>query len=341
MNTWNPDDPVEGIVCKKTIGRYFVNTGGRTLPCTLSARLFHSSGPAVNGGRSERRGGKGRSRNGGGRGSPAAESCEPVAVGDRVRIIDAQDGTGRIEEVLPRRNRLARRAPVPMPSAHANEQVIVANLDLVVPVFAAANPAPKWNLLDRYLVSAESLDLPALICITKLDLVREEDVEFGEVVSEYRRIGYPVILVSARTGQGLEALKKALSGRMAVFLGKSGVGKTSLLNALEPGLELPVKEVSRATGKGRHTTSHLEMFPLESGGAVVDTPGVREFGLWNVDEDDLALYFPEMRHLVGQCKFGLDCWHDEEPGCAVRQAVMDGYIHPRRYRSYLRLKVDG
>jgi ribosome biogenesis GTPase len=274
----------------------------------------------------------------------ALERADPITVGDMVQFIKGEEGAGTILEVLPRRNKLARQSAVPMPSARPFEQVIAANVDQVVPVFAAASPAPRWNLLDRYLVSAESSGLPSLICITKLDLAKSGDGELNDElcteVEEYRRIGYPVILASAVTGEGVNDLKEALRGRLSVFLGQSGVGKSSLLNAIQPGLGLRVNEVSRVTGKGKHTTTHLEMFSLNFGGDVVDTPGVREFGLWDVEEDDLALFFPEMQPLVGRCKFGMDCEHDEEPGCAIRKAVTAGKISPRRYRSYLKLKVD-
>jgi ribosome biogenesis GTPase len=266
---------------------------------------------------------------------------DPIAVGDRVRFIGTGDGVGMIIEVLPRRSQMTRRSAVPMPGAHPFEQVIVANLDQVVPVFAAAQPAPKWGLLDRYLVSAEASGLQALICITKLDLVTERDGNIGaellDAVQTYRHIGYPVVLTSAVTGEGIEELRVALNGHISALLGKSGVGKTSLLNALQPGLGLRVNQVNERTGKGKHTTTSLELFPLnlEDGeaGAIVDTPGIREFGLWNVDGDDLAHYFPEMRSLVGRCRFGLDCRHDEEPGCAIRKAVTGGQINPYRYRS--------
>jgi ribosome biogenesis GTPase len=231
---------------------------------------------------------------------------------------------------------------VPVPSAHAHEQIIAANVDQIVAVFAAADPRPAWNLLDRYLVSAEAADIPAVICLTKLDLVegRPEAAEIRAVMAEYQAIGYPVILTSAVTGKGLNELDAALRDRVSVFVGKSGVGKTSLLNALEPGLGLRVQETSARTGKGRHTTTHFEMFSLACGGSIVDTPGIREFGLWNVEQDDLALFFPEMRSLVGTCKFGLDCEHDQEPGCAIRQAVGAGTISPYRYQSYLKLKRE-
>ncbi|MCJ7695861.1 MAG: ribosome small subunit-dependent GTPase A [Anaerolineaceae bacterium] len=226
-----------------------------------------------------------------------------------------------------------------MPTAHAFEQIIVANIDQVVPVFAAADPTPKWNMLDRYLISAESSRLPSLIVITKLDLVSATKGDYQDdlkdVIEEYRRIGYRVIVTSTVTSQGLEELKDALHDRVTVFVGKSGVGKTSLLNALQPGLGLIVKEISKSTGKGRHTTSYLEMFPLENGGAIVDTPGVREFGPWNVYGDDLVYCFPEMRGYVGKCKFGLDCRHEKEPECVIREAVLKGEISQRRYKVYL------
>ena len=179
------------------------------------------------------------------------------------------------------------------------------------------------------------------IVITKLDLVSGAlQDEIAAAAEEYRRIGYPVILVSAHSGEGLDELRVALQDRLSVLLGKSGVGKTTLLNALQPGLGLRVHAVSQVTGKGRHTTTHLQLFPLEQGGAIIDTPGVREFGLWDVDPETLDECFVEMRPYIGKCRFGLDCTHDVEPGCAVRKAVMAGEISPRRYQSYLRLRAE-
>jgi ribosome biogenesis GTPase len=324
---------VTGIVYKKNIGSAVVHTNGRVLLCNLSNRLrkqlIYNLSDGGSGHRSVRE-------------VKTLEHNDPIAVGDQVRFIDAGDGTGLIVEVLPRRSRMTRRSAVPMPGANPFEQVIAANLDQVIPVFAAAQPAPKWALLDRYLVSAEACGLPALVCITKLDLAMGRDGALDpallEAVQLYRSIGYPVVLTSARTGQGLDELRASLRGRVSAFLGKSGVGKTSLLNALEPGLGLRVNPVNERTGKGKHTTTHLEMFTLEMKStdgftAIVDTPGIREFGLWQVDGQDLALHFPEMRTLVGRCRFGLDCRHDEEPGCVIRQAVTAGRISPYRYRS--------
>ncbi|MCL4560860.1 MAG: ribosome small subunit-dependent GTPase A [Chloroflexi bacterium] len=332
-NASNAND--EGVVYKKSTGLYYVHTPERVVPCALSNRLrkqlIYPLAASSTGGRRVRQ-------------VKEIDHGDMVAIGDRVRFYDAGDGTGLIVEVLPRRNRLARRTAVPMPDAHAFEQVIVANVDQVIPVFAAASPPPHWNMLDRYLASAESFYLPALVCITKLDLVggagEKLNDEIQSVTAEYRRTGYPVLLVSATTGEGMEELRQALGGRTSVLVGKSGVGKTTLLNTLQPGLGLRVRELSARTGKGLHTTTGLELFPLDFGGAVLDTPGAREYGLWDVDLEDVALLFPEMRPWVGKCRFGRTCLHNEEPGCAVRKAVMTGSISPRRYQSYLRLCED-
>jgi ribosome biogenesis GTPase len=323
---------LQGTVFKKTIGNYVVHTPDthQVVTCEISPRLHKqliyptddpNSLPHIVQKVKE------------------IKMIDPVAVGDQVQFVDTGSGAGLITEVLPRKSKLVRRAAVPMPGAHPFEQIIVANVDQVVPVFSAAQPPPKWNLLDRYLASAESLELPSLICITKLDLAAQ-DSQLQAELELYRRIGYRVLLTSIVTGEGIEELRLALQGRISVFVGKSGVGKTSLLNAMQPGLGLRVNAVSQVTGKGKHTTSNLEMFPLEGGGSVVDTPGMREFGLWEIDESDLALFFPEMRPYVGRCKFGLDCSHDSEPGCAIRKAVAEGKIAPRRYATFQRLRQE-
>jgi ribosome biogenesis GTPase len=266
------------------------------------------------------------------------EHVDPVAIGDRVRFVDAGAGHGLITEVLPRISSFSR--PAATPGQHVFKQVIAANADQIIPIFAVATPTPKWGLLDRYLVAAEAAGLPSLIVITKLDLLWKNP-EIDAELDVYRKIGYPVQMVSSNTGEGIEELKSLLQGRMSVFVGKSGVGKTSLLNAIQPGLGLRVKAVSDGElGKGRHTTTHYEMFELEFGGTLLDTPGMREFGLWNVSADELADLFPEMVSYVGQCKFGLSCHHDREPGCAIRKAVMDGNIDPYRYKSYMNLRGE-
>jgi ribosome biogenesis GTPase len=322
-----------GVVYKKTIGNYTVRNEGRAVVCELSNRIRKQLiYPTADPGNVHHRVQK----------VVELEHMDPLAVGDEVRYIQAEDGKGLIVELLPRRNKLARRSAVPKPlhhGAHPFEQIIVTNVDQVVPVLAAAQPEPKWNLLDRYLASAEAGEIPALICITKLDLVIGKEEGLQDALSEYRQIGYPSILTSTISGEGIDEIRTALTGHISVMVGKSGVGKTALLNALQPGLGLRVKEVNQVTGKGRHTTTNLEMFPLEGGGAIVDTPGMREFGMWDA-VDDIALLFSEMRPLVGKCRFGLDCTHDEEPGCAIRKAVMAGQISPRRYQSFISLKDE-
>jgi ribosome biogenesis GTPase len=319
----------QGVVYRKTLGHYTVRANGRELDCVLSSRLrkqliYPTADPTSLRHRVQK--------------VHEVEHFDPVAIGDRVSFINAGDGSGMINEVLPRRSTLSR--PAPVPGQRVFEQVIVSNVDQVIPVFAAASPTPKWGLLDRYLISAEASGLPALIVITKLDLAwKNRQLEAD--LETYKRIGYTICTVSSVTGEGLDELKEALAGQTSVLIGKSGVGKTSLLNAIQPGLGLQVKEVSRGkTGKGRHTTSHLEMFRLDIGGALVDTPGMREFGLWNINSEDLAWYFPEMAGYIGQCKFGLSCHHDVEPGCAIRQAVMAEKISPYRYKSYLNLQSE-
>ena len=318
-----------GVVFRKTLGHYTVHTHGREIDCALSSLIhkqliFPTADPtSLRHAVQEVR---------------EIDHVDPVAIGDRVRFVDAGDGHGMIVEILPRDSKLSR--PAPVPGQRVFEQVIVSNADLIVPVFSAANPTPKWGLLDRYLVAAEAAGLPALIVINKLDLAWKNPA-LDEEVEVYRRIGYAVLLVSAVTGEGMEELKQTLQGKLSVFVGKSGVGKTSLLNALQPGLGLRVKAVSNGeVGKGRHTTTHLEMFELDFGGRLVDTPGMREFGLWDITAEELADLFPEMAEFVGQCKFGLSCHHDREPGCAIRKAVMDGAISPYRYQSYMRLRDE-
>ena len=330
MSTTNTDDT--GVVFRKTTGHYTVRHNGREIDCTLSSLIRKQLIYPIADPTSMRH-----------RVMEVREidHMDPVAIGDRVRFIPAGDAAvdrGLITEVLPRQSKLSR--PAAVPGHHAFEQIIVANADLVIPVFAVADPTPKWGLLDRYLVSAESSQLPALIVVTKMDMAWKNR-ELDSDLEAYRLAGYPIQKVCANTDEGIEELKQTLQGKTSVLVGKSGVGKTSLLNALQPGLGLRVKEVSKGEqGKGRHTTTHLEMFELDFGGTIVDTPGIREFGLWEVTGEELAYLFPEMADFVGQCRFGLSCRHDREPGCAVRQAVMAGRISPHRYKSYMNLRSE-
>jgi len=327
MNINDKDDT--GVVFRKTLGHYTVHVNGRELDCVLSSLLHKQLNYSTADSTSMRR----RVQD-----VREIEHVDPVAIGDRVRFVDAGGDHGMITGILPRLSKLSR--PATVPGQRVFEQVIVSNADLVIPVFAAASPTPKWGLLDRYLVTAEAAELPVLIVITKLDLANGNE-KLDANLEIYRRIGYPIRKVSSHTGEGIEELKEILHGKTSVLIGKSGVGKTSLLNAIDPGLGLRVKEVSKGElGKGRHTTTHLEMFDLDFGGSLVDTPGMREFGLWNISGDELAYLFPEMEEHVGKCKFGLSCHHDSEPGCAIRTAVMDGEISPHRYKSYMTLQRE-
>ena len=327
MNSNDTDDI--GVVFRKTRGHYTVHTNGRELDCELSS-LIHKQLIYPTADPTSLRHKVQAVRE--------IEHVDPIAIGDRVRFLDAGQDRGMITEILPRSSKISR--PATVPGQHVFEQVIASNVDLILPVFAVADPTPKWGLLDRYLVSAESSELAAVIVITKIDLAWKNK-GFDSELDAYRRAGYHIQQVSATTGQGIEELKQTLRGRTSVLVGKSGVGKTSLLNAIEPGLGLRVKAVSQGEqGKGRHTTTHLEMFELEFGGSVVDTPGIREFGLWEITGEELAYLFPEMADYVGQCKFGLSCRHDHEPGCAIRRAVMAGNVSPHRYKSYLNLRGE-
>lgn len=327
MNSNNTDDI--GVVFRKTRGHYTVHAHGRELDCELSS-LIHKQLIYPTAELTSLRHKVQAVRE--------IEHVDPIAIGDRVRFLDMGQSRGIITEVLPRLSKFSR--PAAVHGQRVFEQVIVSNADLVLPVFAVADPTPKWGLLDRYLVSAESSNLHAVIVITKIDLAWKNK-EFDSELEAYRRAGYRIQLVSATTGEGIEELKQILQGRMSVLVGKSGVGKTSLLNAIQPGLGLRVKAVSQGErGKGRHTTTHLEMFELEFRGSLVDTPGIREFGLWEIAGEELAYLFPEMANYVGQCKFGLSCQHDREPGCAIRGAVISGAVSPHRYKSYMNLRGE-
>jgi ribosome biogenesis GTPase len=270
------------------------------------------------------------------------DTVDPVAVGDEVSFDRAEDGSGAasggvITSIHSRRNKLSRPAADgarQFKKSGPREQVIVANVDQIVAVMPAANPPPSWDLLDRYLATAEASGIPALICFTKADLLA---ADLSREIALYRQIGYHVILTSAVSGLGMAEVKAALRDNVSVLWGKSGVGKTSLLNAIEPGLGLRVKAVNAHNSEGRHSTTHLEMFDLSFGGSVVDTPGQRAFKIWD-EIDDVAQLLPEMRGYIGRCRFGLDCTHTREPGCAIKAAVSNGAITSRRYESFLGMK---
>lgn len=295
---------LKGLVISVQSGFFTVVTGQGTFICRLRGRLK-----------------RGR------------RTGDIVAVGDWVQVSPLEDGTGMIEEIEPRQRIIARMAPTPRGEY---QQIIIANPDQAIFVFAIANPEPRLGMLDRFLVTAEKEGLPALIVVNKVDLVKMEEAR--QIFEHYNPLGYPVLYTSVKQARGLDELKDRMSGKISLLAGPSGVGKSSLLNALQPGLGLAVREVSRATRKGRHTTVVRQLFPLEEGGYVADTPGLKSLALWDIEAEELDGYFPELRDLVSQCQFN-DCTHTHEPGCAVKEALEDGRVHPERYRSYQRIRM--
>jgi ribosome biogenesis GTPase / thiamine phosphate phosphatase len=271
-----------------------------------------------------------------GRREPTDTDRLKLAVGDEVLVEpDVRGGAWAICEILPRRSRLARRAP----GGAYGERIVAANVDQVVVVFAVAKPEPHPRMLDRFLVIAEANELAARIIVNKIDLVGESAAH--ERFAPYERAGYPVHFTSTKRGDGLPAVRAMLGGRVSVFTGPSGVGKSSLLNALFPGLSLRIGDISESVNKGRHTTVGAEMIPLpdESGGYVVDTPGLREVGLWALSREHLDRCFPELRPLIPNCRFA-DCTHTAEPDCAVKDAVDSGEVSAERFASYLKLRDE-
>ena len=258
----------------------------------------------------------------------------PVAVGDRVTIRMNPDETGMITEIHPRHSELRRRAAG---RRVGQTQVIAANVDVVWIIQSVRLPKPNPGFIDRVLVTAGQHELPAGLVLNKFDLMRERDQDRVEALASlYAELGYQVLRTSAQDGTGLERFKSALRDKTSVITGPSGVGKSTLLNAVEPGLDLRTGAVSTKTRKGRHTTTHAALFPLSEGGFVVDTPGIREFGVMDLEPWELSHFFPEMRPFLEQCRFPT-CTHDHEPGCAVQQAVEDGIITDQRYVSYLNI----
>lgn len=322
---------IEGVVIRHSKGLYDVQTDGRVVPCRLRGNLKkelerHESANIRRIRQAKRK-----------------RVTDPVVVGDRVRFERVTEEEGVIVEVFPRRSQFSR------PVAEGREEhVIMANLDQMVIVFAAAEPRPDLWRLDRFLAVAEASKLHALIVLNKMDLLdassrdpsrERERAETLQSFQVFERIGYRVLYTSVADRRGLDELRAALTGKISVFCGPSGVGKSSLLNALQPGLDLAVSEVGEVTHLGRHTTVTAELIPLDFGGWVADTPGIRQLGLWHIAPEDLAFCFREFVPFLTQCRFN-DCTHLREPGCALRAAVERGEIDERRYRSYAQLREE-
>lgn len=266
---------------------------------------------------------------------PLAESQKTsLAVGDRVDVWELAPGHHRVESVQPRTSRLSR----PDPSRPDIERVVAANVDRAVIVVAAARPAFKRRLVDRYTVALERGGIAPIVCANKADLLEGDGdrEKLAATLASYRDLGMPSFLTSTLANEGLEDLAAELSGRTVVFVGQSGVGKSSLLNAIYPELGLETGSVRESDGKGRHTTTSSTLFELSDGTRVIDTPGVRSWGLFDVDRDSLAESFPEFAR-AGRCRFR-DCTHTVEPDCGVQRALADGVVDRERYEAYLRIR---
>lgn len=250
-----------------------------------------------------------------------------LVTGDRVVWRAGNQGQGVIVAQLPRRSELCR------PDSRGQLKPVAANVDQIVIVFAPL-PQPHANLIDRYLVAAEHAGIQPLLLLNKADLLDEENAPFiDRLLNTYRQLSYPLLEVSAHEGAGMDQLRAALDGRISVFVGQSGVGKSSLVNSLLPEVDLRVGALSELTGKGMHTTTTARLFHFPEGGDLIDSPGIREFGLGHVSRDDVEAGFIEFRDLLGRCRFR-DCRHDREPGCALLQALDEGRIQPQRLASY-------
>ena len=291
----------QGLITKAQSGFFWVETGEGIIICQLRGKLK-----------------QGRAKG------------DIAALGDRVEISVLADGSGVIETVEERHRAIVRLDPRPQGEY---QQVLLANADQAVFVFACANPSPRLKMLDRFLVIAEKQKIPAVVVANKIDLVDDPKEIFGL----YESLGYRVIYTSTKSGAGVDELKSQLQTKISALVGPSGVGKSSLLNELQPGLGLAVNEISSAMNKGRHTTVIRQMFALDGGGYVADTPGWKSLALWDTEPEELDAYFPELRDLVPQCQFS-DCTHQHEPGCAVLAALKAGTIHKERYDSFVRLR---
>ena len=261
----------------------------------------------------------------------ASEITNPIAVGDRVRYSVDDDGSATITEILPRDNYVIRRSTNLSRQAH----IIAANVDRAYLVVSLYFPEVKLPFLDRILVTCGLYGIPATIVLSKVDMYRDDAPEaMAAFRAIYRSAGYDVLETSVRTGEGVEELREACKGKVNLFSGESGVGKSSLIKALDPSLDPKIGAISTAHLQGKHTTSLYVMYPLASGGYVIDSPGIRGFGLVDVEKEEIYKYFPEMLRASAGCRF-TPCTHTHEPGCAVKEAVDHGEIAPERYNSYL------
>ena len=337
------DDPeiLTGVVLNGAHGIYDVHTDNGVLRCTLRGKLKKTFAQA----QSTRSFSKARPRGDKLLALPKSQRTVqreqreteflPVrlTVGDYVKLRQLDERNGMIEEILPRQSELSRK-DVGSTAKRAVQQTLLANLNQVALVFATAQPDPHFGMLDRYLAICESAGVQSLICLNKADLSHEPYVD--DAAALYARLGYTVIWMSAVTDQGIDELRAHLKEHTTLFSGPSGVGKSSLVNAIEPGMAIKTGFISEATGKGKHTTTGSQLYPLSGGGWLADSAGIRALAAWNIAPEDLAECFVEFRPYLGECLYS-NCQHLEEEGCAIRQAVADGVVDAGRYRSYVRI----
>lgn len=336
----NEAETLTGVILSGTHGIYDVHTDEGILRCTLRGKLKKAFAQAQSTkltGKASLYKDKSYSSS---RRQRHEEDTAPLAprlaVGDYVKLRRLEDGTGLIEEILPRQSELLRK-DANKDAKRPTAQTMLANLDQVVIVLATTEPEPHFGMLDRYLAICESAKLRPLICINKVDLPHKPEVEAAAAL--YSRPGYTVIWTSTHTGEGIDHLRSLLKDHTSLFTGPSGVGKSSLVNAIEPGMAIKTGLVSEATGKGRHTTTGSQLYPLPEGGWLADSAGIRALATWNIPPEELAKCFVEFRPYLGEC-FYSDCLHVDEEGCAIHQAVDDGFINRRRYQSYVRMVTE-
>lgn len=292
---------IAGKVLRVTRKTYDVSIGDEVVPCVIRGKLTREDN----------------------------EYCA-VRTGDNVRVVMMPSKEGVIQEILPRKSRLSR----VIESREYKEHIIATNIDQIMIIASTRKPRFKSGLLDRYLIIAEKNRLNSVICINKIDLANKKDFEI--YIKEYSKLGYEIFFSSALTGEGVNKIRDILTDKVTLFVGHSGVGKSSLINAVQPEVDTGIQEISSKTNKGLHTTSFVQLFRLSFGGFVGDTPGVRELGLWDILKTDLKSYYVEFRQYINDCQFA-DCHHINEPSCAVKGAVENNAIFVERYRNYLNI----
>lgn len=331
---------MDGIVIKAQTGVYYVQHNDRVIECTLRGKVKREFQAVVDGKRKN-------------------IYSDPVAVGDKVTITVAESEKGAIDSVMPRTSKLSRKAAgsyVKMKTRQTRvpkklkaqgaasagkpiEQIVVANADQLLVTLSTKMPEFSAQFLDRFLVVAEAGELEAIVCINKMDLMNAEEREkLYEETRVYEKIGYKVLHTSALENEGMEELADLLKDKLTALAGPSGAGKSTLLNVIQPHLNIRTGEVSERTSKGKHTTTNVELHLLDFGGYVVDTPGIRELGLWDIWKDEMHQYFPEIGPLVTECRFS-NCSHVDEEGCAILEAISQGKVARTRHESYLKLRT--